>query len=152
MRLTVPIQLPPDAAHRPRLLAEQGSGQIPLTGVRQHHHDQLAGIFRPPGHFQRGKERRAAGDTGENPLFAGKATGSGKRILVPDPDNLVDDPGIENVGDEARADPLDFEIVGVRDSWGQACILAILIKSDVFQLSLLPFHSRKNNYLYHNPS
>src|SRR5579884_3156101 len=83
------------------------SWDIALAGLGKDGYDHVARVLRALGHLNRRPDRGAGGDAREDTFLFGQAAGHLHGILVLYGDDLVNDLGIENVGNEARADALD---------------------------------------------
>src|SRR5205085_1846647 len=81
---------------------------VAFAEVRQHDHDELAGVLGPFGHLHRGPGGGAAADAAQHALLAGQAPGHLERVLVLHLDHLVNDVHVQDARDEAGADALDL--------------------------------------------
>src|SRR5947208_1711225 len=90
------------------LFGEERRREVALAEVGQDRDDQLPRVLGAFGHLDRAGDRGAAGDAAEHALLAGQPARHLEGFLVADDDNFVDDLGVEDVGDEPRADPLDL--------------------------------------------
>src|SRR5208337_1616761 len=92
----------------PPSFGEQRSREVALAQVGKNDHDQLAGILRSPCSDDRSHGGRAAGDATQYSLFTGQPAGHLESLVIADRDHIIDDPRVENVGNEPRADALDL--------------------------------------------
>ena len=69
--------------------------------------DERVGVVELARDLDRGDERGAGRAAGEQALAGDQAAGHQERVLVRDPDVAVDDLGVEGLGPEVLADPLD---------------------------------------------
>ena len=75
---------------------EQRARQIPLAGIRQHHHDRLAGLRGLARQAQRRGHRGAARDAAQDALLARQTARHGDGLFVADLLDAIDqrrDPG-----------------------------------------------------------
>src|SRR5208337_5639317 len=89
-------------------LGKQFGAQVALAGAGENHYDEPALVFGPGGHRERRKDRGPGGDAAEDALLPGYLAGGVEGRLVAHRDDFVNDPGIEDLGDEAGADALDL--------------------------------------------
>src|SRR6185369_14657640 len=85
----------------------EGGGKVAFAEGRNHDDDQLAGIFRALGQFERGPGRGAGGNADQQAFFARHAAGDGEGVVVLDADHLVVDRGVQHARYETGADALD---------------------------------------------
>src|SRR3954468_9468612 len=96
----------PNIARR-MLRGEERRRDVSLARVGQDRHDPRPARLRAARHLERGVQRRAAGDAGQDALGPRQRAGALDRILVADGDDLVEQVALEHGRHEARADPLD---------------------------------------------
>src|ERR1700728_260963 len=87
---------------------EQHRGHGALAEAGNDDDDELAGAFFAPGDLEGGVDCGSRRDAYEQTFFEGQATGHGDGIVVGNPNDFVNEFGVENFGDEAGADSLDF--------------------------------------------
>ena len=81
---------------------------VPVSCIRQHHHDKLVSILFPRGGFYRRRSRRPAGNARRNSFLFVQPTGHFDRFVAADSDDLIHQAQIENFRNEAGADSLNF--------------------------------------------
>ena len=81
--------------------------EIPLAGVGEDDDDHLPLELRPAGDLAGRVNRRSRWDPGEDTLFPGELTAHRKGVRGGDPDDLVDEIGLEHPRHEPGPDPLD---------------------------------------------
>ena len=89
-------------------LLEEHAAQVALAKRWQHHHDQLAGIFRARAHADRRDYCRTRRDAHQQAFFDRQPPRHHQRIVARDLHHFVDVVGAQNAGDEARADALNL--------------------------------------------
>src|SRR5699024_7591545 len=86
--------------------------EVALTERRDDDDDQLARVLGALADLDRGMERGTRGDPDEQALLLGGATRDGDGRVGVDVEDLVVDRGVEDLGDEVRAEALDLVRAG----------------------------------------
>ena len=100
-----------------RSVREQRGGEVTVAGIREEDDDGLARVLRALGQLHGGMQGRTGGDADQHALFSADELAGGKGVFIGDGKDLVIDPGVEHIGDEARADALD--LMCARNALGQ---------------------------------
>ena len=94
-------------------LFEEGGGEVALAGAGDDDDDEFAGVAGFLRDLECGEDGCAGGDSYEETFFLGETAGHSESFVVGDLDDLVDEVGLEDAGDEASADALDFVRAGL---------------------------------------
>src|SRR6185437_11062815 len=87
---------------------KQDARQVPLTEVRQHHHDQLPCILLPRRHLQGRSYSRSRTDADEEPFFMPEPARHLNRFVVRHLNHFVDLFGVEHTRYKPGTQSLDF--------------------------------------------
>ena len=99
------------------LFGEQGSGVIPVAAVGQEGHNNLPFVFRTLCQLDGAEQGRAGGDADGDAFLPCQELRGVKGVLAGSPEDLVVDPGVQDLRNEAGADTLD--LVGARTAFGK---------------------------------
>ena len=92
---------------------EQDAGQVALAEAGQDDDDQLAGVLRARGYLERGTTAAPEQMPTKRPSSSGRRRAMAMRLVVGDLDDFVDELGVEDAGDESRAEALNLVRAGL---------------------------------------
>ena len=93
-------------------VVEEDGGEVALAGAGDDDDDELARVFGVVGELEGGVDGGAGGDADQDAFLFGQAAGHGEGVVVGDLDDLVDEVGVEDFGDEAGAEAGDLVRAG----------------------------------------
>ena len=94
-------------------VVEEDRGEVALAGVGDDDHDELACVLWVARDLECCMHRRTGRDANQDAFLFGEAARHGERLVVGDLEDLVDQFGLEDVGDEASAEACDLVGAGL---------------------------------------
>lgn len=103
----MPVRYPTNVSSIEEAVEESGR-QVALTGVSDNDDDRLSSELWTGDYLTGSLQGPATGDTRDNALFCGSATGEGDGLITGNQQDLVNDGLVEVIRDKARAPALDL--------------------------------------------